>query len=73
MIERFKLPSSFANYQSYRRQLTVLASLGFATALCLGLLALRAWHYGGSARTWLRTTSVRISSESNRMLREAGW
>ena len=48
MIERSKLRSSFANYQSYRRQLTVLASLGFATALCLGLLALRAWHYGGS-------------------------
>lgn len=53
MIERFKLPFLFANYQSYRRQLTVLASLGFATALCLGLLALRAWHYNASARTWL--------------------
>src|SRR5262245_53778812 len=53
MIARLKLPSSFANYQSYRRQLAVLASLGFATALCLGLLALRAWHYGASARPWL--------------------
>src|SRR5262245_1886539 len=51
MTERFK-PSP-ANYQSYRRQLAVLASLGFATALCLGLLALRSWHYGASARTWL--------------------
>lgn len=53
MIARFKLPSSFANYQSYQRQLSVLASLGFATALCLGLLALRAWHYGASAWLWL--------------------
>jgi uncharacterized membrane protein len=46
MVKRFKDPSSFADYQSYRRQLAVLASLGFATALCIGLLALRAWHYG---------------------------
>jgi uncharacterized membrane protein len=53
MIARFKLPSSFANYQSYRRQLAVLASLGFATALCLGLLALRVWHYGSSSHRWL--------------------
>lgn len=53
MIARFKLPSSLANYQSYRRQFAVLASLGFASALCLGLLALRAWHYGASARSWL--------------------
>src|SRR5262245_35237806 len=48
MNSRFKLPTSFANYHSYRRQLPVLASLGFATALCLGLLELRAWHYGSS-------------------------
>jgi uncharacterized membrane protein len=53
MIARSKILSSYANNQSYRRQLPVLASLGFATALCLGLLALRAWHYGASARTWL--------------------
>jgi len=53
MIARFKFPSSFANYQTYQRQLAVLASLGFATALCLGLLALRAWHYGASAQLWL--------------------
>src|SRR5262245_31112166 len=43
MTARFKLSSAFANYQSYRRQLAVLASLGFATALCLGLLELRSW------------------------------
>jgi uncharacterized membrane protein len=51
MTARFK-PSP-ANYQSYRRQLAVLASLGFATAFCLGLVALRAWRYGASTRTWL--------------------
>jgi uncharacterized membrane protein len=53
MITRFKLTSSFADYQSYQRQLTVLASLGFATALCLGLLVLRAWQYRNSAQNWL--------------------
>src|SRR5262245_18874847 len=53
MIARFKLASSFTNYQSYRRQLAVLASLGFATAFCLGLLALRVWHYGSSSHRWL--------------------
>jgi uncharacterized membrane protein len=53
MIARFKSASLLANYQSYRRQLAVLASLGFATAFCLGLIVMRAWHYGSSARTWL--------------------
>jgi uncharacterized membrane protein len=53
MMARFKSPFSQANYQSYRRQLPVLASLGFATAFCLALIAIRAWHYGSSARTWL--------------------
>ena len=50
MTLRFKLASSFANYQ---RQLYVFASLSFATALCLGLLALRAWHYQSSVQKWL--------------------
>lgn len=31
----------------------VLASLGFSTALCLGLIVLRAWHYRSSAQNWL--------------------
>ncbi len=53
MITRFRLPASFANYRNYRRQLAVLASLGFATALCLGLLALRAWYYGATTHRWL--------------------
>jgi uncharacterized membrane protein len=53
MTARLKLSSAFANYHSYRRQLAVLASLGFATALCLGLLELRAWHYGSSAHRGL--------------------
>jgi uncharacterized membrane protein len=52
MITRFKF-SSLANYQSYQRQLTVLASLCFATTLCLGLIVLRAWHYGRSPQRWL--------------------
>ena len=45
MTTRLKPASSFADYKSYRRQFAVLASLGFATALCIGLLWLRAWHY----------------------------
>jgi uncharacterized membrane protein len=49
MVARFKLPSLYANYQSYQRQLAVLASLGFATILCLGLVTLRSWHYGAYA------------------------
>jgi uncharacterized membrane protein len=53
MIARFKSAVLQANYQSYRRQLAVLGSLGFATAFCLGLIVLRAWHYGSSTRTWL--------------------
>jgi uncharacterized membrane protein len=53
MTIRLKLRSSFADYQSYQRQLAVLASLGFATALCLGLLAMRAWHYRSSAHVGL--------------------
>jgi uncharacterized membrane protein len=48
----FKL-RSFADSPHFQRQLSVLASLGFATALCLSLLALRAWHYGASAWLWL--------------------
>jgi hypothetical protein len=31
----------------------VLASLGFSTALCLGLIALGAWHYRNSVQIWL--------------------
>jgi len=42
-----------ADYQSYRRQLAVLASLGFSTVLCLGLIVLRAWHYRSSVQIWL--------------------
>ncbi|HZS07538.1 MAG TPA: DUF1361 domain-containing protein [Blastocatellia bacterium] len=53
MITRFRLPSSLAIRQSYRRQLAVLASLLFATALCLALLAVRAWHFHSSAQSWL--------------------
>lgn len=53
MITRFKLPSSFASYPSYQRQLAVLASLCFASALCIGLLALRVWHYGRLEHRWL--------------------
>jgi uncharacterized membrane protein len=53
MTTRLKLSSSSTDYQSYKRQLIVLASLGFATALCLGLLVLRAWHYRRSAQLWL--------------------
>lgn len=51
MVISFKLPS-FAISPSYHRQFTVLASLGFATALCLGLIALRAWRYH-DAQSWL--------------------
>jgi uncharacterized membrane protein len=43
----------YQSYQTYQRQFAVLASLGFATALCLGLLALRAWHYRNSGQNWL--------------------
>ena len=50
MISRVKLASAFANYQ---RQLFVLASLSFATVLCVGMLALRAWHYHSSTQKWL--------------------
>lgn len=50
MIQRSKLALSLANYQ---RQLFVLASLSFSTLLCLGLLALRAWHYHSSTQKWL--------------------
>ncbi|MDX2042515.1 MAG: DUF1361 domain-containing protein [Acidobacteriota bacterium] len=37
----------------YQKQLPVLASLSFATVFCLGLLALRAWHYNTSPQRWL--------------------
>ncbi|MEP7341850.1 MAG: DUF1361 domain-containing protein [Acidobacteriota bacterium] len=50
MIQRFKLSSLFANY---KRQFFVFASLFFATGLCLGLIALRAWHYHSTAQKWL--------------------
>jgi uncharacterized membrane protein len=53
MITRYRFPSLIADYQSYQRQLVVLASLGFSTALCLGLIALRAWHYRNSVQIWL--------------------
>jgi uncharacterized membrane protein len=45
MITRLKPSSTITDYHSYQRQFAVLASLGFATALCLGLLWLRGWHY----------------------------
>lgn len=51
MVVNFKLPS-LASFPNYYKQLPVLASLGFATALCLGLLALRAWRYH-NAQSWL--------------------
>lgn len=50
MTQDFNRSSVFGKYQ---KQLFVLASLSFATALCLGLLALRAWHYGASPQRWL--------------------
>ncbi len=53
MIARFKLPSSIVDYRIYQSQLAVLASLGFSTALCLGLLALRGWHFRNSGQNWL--------------------
>jgi uncharacterized membrane protein len=53
MKARLRFPSLTADYQSYQRQLVVLASLGFSTALCLGLLALRAWHYRNTVQIWL--------------------
>ncbi len=49
MVQRFKL----ASFASYHRQFAVLASLSFATALCLGLLVVRAWHYHSSPQRWL--------------------
>ena len=60
MSFRFQLPAAFdtvslsqwPNYQSWRRQLAVIASLVFATALCLALLGLRVWRYG-STQSWL--------------------
>src|SRR5262245_28462792 len=48
-----KLTTPSAHYQSFQRQLAVLASLGFATVLCFGLLALRVWHYNSSLQRWL--------------------
>lgn len=50
MIQRLKLNSILSNYQ---RQLFVFASLSFSTILCLGMLALRAWHYHSSTQRWL--------------------
>jgi len=41
------------DYHSFERQFAVLASLGFATAVCIGLLVLRAWHYGNPLRIGL--------------------
>jgi uncharacterized membrane protein len=45
--------TSLFSRQIYQRQFAVLASLGFATALCLGLLALRSWRYRNSDEIWL--------------------
>jgi hypothetical protein len=53
MITRFRRYALITDYQSHRRQLVVLASLGFSTALCLGLIALGAWHYRNSVQIWL--------------------
>jgi uncharacterized membrane protein len=50
MVSRFKLAPLLVNYQ---RQFFVCASLAFATTLCIGLLALRAWHYHSSTQRWL--------------------
>ncbi len=53
MSTSVKHNSSFSVYKSYQRQLAVLTSLSLATLLCLGLLALRAWHYSTTPQTWL--------------------
>jgi uncharacterized membrane protein len=56
MITGSKRSSSFLSrqsYQSIQRQISVLASLGFATALCLGLLVLRSWRYQSAGHPWL--------------------
>jgi uncharacterized membrane protein len=53
MPERFRITASFADYRSLQRQLYVLASLSFASALCVGLLALRFLHYGKWGHRWL--------------------
>ncbi|MGE0887342.1 MAG: DUF1361 domain-containing protein [Blastocatellales bacterium] len=53
MSSSVKQNPSFAKYRSYQRQLSVLTSLSLATLLCLGLLALRAWHYQTAPQTWL--------------------
>lgn len=50
MVFRFKSASLLALYQ---RQLSVLASLSFATMLCLGLLLLRAFHYHSPTKHFL--------------------
>ena len=50
MNQRSESISLFAKHQ---QQIFVLASLSFSTALCLGLLVLRAWHYQGSIQKWL--------------------
>lgn len=50
MIKRSTLSASAT---SLKRQFAVFASLSFATAFCLGLLALRAWYYGASSQRWL--------------------
>ncbi|MBS1786151.1 MAG: DUF1361 domain-containing protein [Acidobacteria bacterium] len=50
MNQRSEPVSLFAKH---RQQFFVLASLSFSTALCLGLLMLRAWHYHGSIQKWL--------------------
>jgi len=50
MLTRTQLSAIFVSYQ---RQLAVVASLGFATLFCLGLLELRDWRYGRGAQHWL--------------------
>lgn len=60
MSSRFQIPATFnvtpfshwPNYHSWRRQLVVLASLIFATTLCLALVGFRSWRYG-SPSGWL--------------------
>lgn len=44
---------SLAIRSSYQKQLAVLTSLSLATLLCLGMLALRAWHYRTAPQNWL--------------------
>jgi hypothetical protein len=53
MITRFRRYASITDYQSCRLSPAALTPLGFSTAPCLGLIALRAWHYRSSVQIWL--------------------